>query len=147
MSLFTYGLFGNTIFFILITLFPPLFFLSFLHFFYFSSFLYWGVPFSQQHGLQETFRELFDFPFLFTKPSTEHFVLSWLLTQPQIKRIMGNGLRKVIFSSCFFKRKVRIKGCSKEVCALTKKAIKEVYVKFVHTLSRLHKIISWDHII
>ncbi|KAG5615162.1 hypothetical protein H5410_014986 [Solanum commersonii] len=30
-------------------------------------------------------------------------------------RIIGSGLRKVMFSSCFFQTRVRLKGCSKEV--------------------------------
>ncbi|KAG5572237.1 hypothetical protein H5410_062003, partial [Solanum commersonii] len=30
-------------------------------------------------------------------------------------RIMGNGKKKSLFSSSFFQRKVRLKGCSKEV--------------------------------
>ncbi|KAG5574121.1 hypothetical protein H5410_063887 [Solanum commersonii] len=37
--------------------------------------------------------------------SAKAFGLSWLFNQPQIKRIIGGGLRKIMFSSSFFQKK------------------------------------------
>ncbi|KAG5631399.1 hypothetical protein H5410_003116 [Solanum commersonii] len=44
------------------------------------------------------------------------------------------------------KRKVRLKGCSREIHTLTMEVTREIYVKLAHTLQKLPKIISRAHL-
>ena len=118
---------------IYIILFLVFLFHSFL---LFSSFFFCmqGFYYFQHDGLKEDFLVLLDLPSLFITPLTQACGLSCLFNQPQIKRIISSGLRKVMCFSSFFQRKVRLKGCSKEVHTLTRQATKEVCFKFFHTL-------------